>query len=260
MNDKAIVYSIYIDNDSIFDSIHYRQLLYSIKTLRSYSNIPVIVYINDISLLYKSSRKTIKDFYSDIKFIAYNSNDYVCIKPEITSYPWPRINNVIHKWPNACKAFKDNNNLDHILYADCDTIFYRNIDDIFDIYNNGLYIREEWVGFNDGVFILDKSTAEYIDSFYIKNYALFRESFIEKYVKSGICSADKIAWVAYQHASSDMFKSMDINIKYLDKFHVRKLDDEAKEYWNEEEFNDGKVFLIHYFSHNFRRCVPKSHW
>jgi len=260
MNDKAIVYSIYIDNDSIFDNKHYRQLLYSIKTLRSYSNIPVIVYINDISLLYKSSRKTIKDFYYNINFIEYNSSDYACIKPEITSYPWPRINNVIHKWPNACKAFKDYNNLDHILYVDCDTIFYRNIDDIFDIYNNGLYIREEWVGFNDGVFILNKSTAEYIDSFYIKNYSLFRESFIEKHVSSGICSSDKIVWVAYQHASYDLFKFMDINIKYLDKSHVRKIDDEEKRYWNEEQFNDGNLFLMHYFFNNFKRCVPKSHW
>ena len=51
---------------------------------------------------------------------------------------------------------------------------------------------------------------------YIKNYSIFRESFIEKYASSGICSADKIAWVAYQHASSDLFKFMDIN-QYLSK-------------------------------------------
>ena len=253
---RAVIYSLYINEDCLFDSIHYRQLIYSIKTLRSFSDIPVKIYVNDISLLNKSSRKTIKDFYHNIEFVHFDSSEYN-VKPNNTLYPWQRCDQVIHKWPNACKAFKQFD-LDKILYLDADTIFYKSIDDIFDLYQNGLFIRKEWEGFNDGVFILDKNTASYIDSFYLEKYAFFRESFIEKHSKN--FNIDKISWIAYQHASSDLFKSMNIDIQYLDRFHVRKLDDEENEYWNEDKFNDGNLFLIHYFSHNFRRCVPSSHW
>ncbi len=253
---RAVVYSLYINNDCIFDNKHYRQIIYSIKTLRAYSQIPIKIYINDMSLLNRSSRKKINDYFSGIEFIEFDSNNYM-IQPKNTQYIWDRCNEVIHKWPNACKAFKDFD-LDEILFVDADTIFYKNIEELFNKYEDGLYIRQEWVGFNDGVFILNKDTAQYIDSFYLSEYASHREAFIEKYSKD--FDRYKISWISYQHASSELFKSMNVEINYFDRFHIRKLDDEINEYWDEEKFNDGNLFLVHYFSHNFRRCVPKSHW
>lgn len=256
---NGIVYSFYVREDRLIDNFCYKQLLYSLTTLRKYNkDIPVKVCIAP-SNIDKENNKLLD--FENLEIIQFDSN-----YPNTLYKSWIDLGYaefLYHRWQNAFATLR-HFSFDNILYLDTDTIFYKDPEILFKKYGNSNYVwaREDNSGvamkglglvnaMNDGQFILSKNLLEHEKQFtshsinYInRTLTNSKEIFDEKEYRN-------IHWLMVQYAAFDYFKSIQRPVQYFDSFEVMlHVEPEYKETSN--------LVLQHYFNGNTTKFVPKE--
>jgi hypothetical protein len=251
---NAIVYSFVLREGRLKDILCYKQLKYSIDTLRKYNqDIPVYVYIAG----------------TDISNLAFDSNVNIVKFDVIDDGGWPEdwvklgyLEFLKHRWENAINAIHDYN-LDNILYLDTDTVFHNDPEKLFDKYgstnhmwakpDNSLEIMKVvgvWPGMNDGQFIMNKKLASKDILIHMKFYvnhilSKHKENLTELEYKD-------LSWVCTQYAVWDYFEHQKNSVRHFDEFEVMIS--------NEPEFkNTSSLILHHYYSSNTKKFVPEEY-
>jgi len=231
-------------------------LLHSLRSIRKHSDIDIVVYTDPIDLLLEDEH--LREI-AGIQLMEFDSSKF---KVEGDPWLWEWSEVVLHKWPN-CVDLLLNHRYDRVFFSDPDVHFYQDPNRIFDAYTDPskVYIkREDWgavKGFNDGTFILSREVAEKLVD-YMTLYPPIREKMIADYRESKKFDPAKLKqfrWVTYQHATRYMFDELGIEVEWLDKRYVRKMDDEPGENWVDEFVTDDLV-AVHYYRHHARRFVP----
>jgi len=253
---NAIVYSFHIREKTILENRCYKQLLYSIKTLRQFNkDIKVYVYVAPFGM--------IDNIYIDdnVEFIEFDNTDQDGWPEAWTTIGYQEF--LRHRWENALRTISDKK-LDNILYLDTDTIFFNNVNILFEKYGNSEYVWAKpdnsehimkqigiWPGMNDGQFILsnkvDTTTLLYHINIYISNLLKNNKSTMGKQDYLDLC------WISVQYAVFDYFLKEQKPVKYFDEFDVMlHLEPEYKDTSN--------LILQHYYNGNFTKVVPKEYW
>lgn len=251
---NALVYSFHVREDSILKNRCYRQLLYSIHTLRKFNkNIPVYIYIAPLGI-----SKNL-NFDNNTKVIEFENTDEPGWPDSWTKLGYQQF--LKHRWQNAIRTINDNN-IDNILYLDTDTIFYDNVDRLFEKYGNTNYLWakpdntddlmkkiEVYPGMNDGQFLLNKNIA----SFKILDHIKFYVNHTLSFNKDRLSNDEHLSlhWLAVQYAVFDYFANNNNNVKYFDEQEVML--------HLEPTYKDtSRLVLQHYYNGNFEKCVPED--
>lgn len=254
--ENAIVYSFHVRDGSISYSRCYRQLKYSIDTLRKFNKqIPVYVYVSpsslDTSLVEFDSKTTIVKF--DISDDGGWPEDWVS-----RGY----LEFLKHRWENAIGAV-ESCKLDNILYLDTDTVFHNDPQILLDKYgstkhlwakpdnSNDLMAKVEvWPGMNDGQFILSKELANKDMlrhmKFYVNHILSRHKEKLTDYEYRNLC------WVSTQYAIWDYFQHAKNPVRYFDE-------NEVMLHIEPEHKNTDNLVLHHYYSGNMEKFVPKEY-
>ena len=250
---NAIVYSFHVGLGTVKELLCYKQLRYSIDTLRKFNkHIPVHVYISPSSI--DTSDLNLGPNVNIVKFdIQYDEG-----WPE----DWLWMEFLKHRWENAIKAVQ-HHRLDNVLYLDTDTIFYNDPEILFDKYGstNHMWAKpdnsddlmkkvEVWPGMNDGQFIMSKE----ITSTDILSHMKFYVNHILSKHKETLTDVEfnDLSWVCTQYAVWDYFEHQKNPVRNFDELEVMVS--------NEPEFKDtSKLILHHYYSGNTRKFVPEEY-
>ena len=255
---NAIVYSFNLMNGKLEDLICYKQLRYSIKTLRDFNkDIPVYIHISPTSL---KIDKCNLGFDSNVNVIKFDVED---------DGEWPIdwsegvfLKCLKHRWENAIKSIHTYN-LDNILYLDTDTVFHADPEILFKKYGSTKYL---WAkpdnsyglmsrinvkdGINDGQFILSKEIANKDILTHMKYYVNFILSKYKKYFNDKDYAT--LSWVCTQYSVSDYFQNNNNPAKYFDENEVM-LHHEP----NQKDITN--LVLHHYYSSNSKEFLPEEY-
>ena len=208
---NAIVYSFHVREKNLTHNLCYKELLYSIDTLRKYNrDIQVYIYISPSNL--------------DTSILKLDKNTHLIKFDNIIDDGWPEswvqkqyIDLLKHRWENAIKSVV-NFKLDNILYLDTDTVFYNNPNLLFDKYGNtnNVWAKQDnsdfimkkiqvYPGMNDGQFILSKNVA----NLEILDHIKFYVGHVLEKNKHILTEAEylDLHWVSVQYAVFDYFKN-----------------------------------------------------
>lgn len=253
---NAVVYSFHVREGSVADNRCYKQLRYSVNTLRNFNkDIPVYVFIAPID---KSQNIYLGE---NIHIVPFKNEDEDGWPESWTTLGYQQF--LKHRWQNAIKAI-NLFDLDNVLYLDTDTVFYDDVNKLFDKYGNSNYL---WAkpdnsdslmekihvapGINDGQFILSKKVATSEILGHIKFYV----NHTLEHNKDKLSKEDHLAlhWVAVQYAVFDYFANKGNNVKHFDESEVMlHLEPNYKDTTN--------LILQHYYNGNFEKVVPKEFW
>lgn len=253
---NAIVYSFYVREKEVVHNICYKQVKYSIDTLRKFNKeIPIYIHISPSSI--------------NTENLGFDKNVHIIKFDSVDNEGWPKdwIENgyfefLKHRWENAINSVL-NYNLDNVLYLDTDTIFHKDPALLFNKYgstgsiwakpdnSNDLMAKVEvWPGMNDGQFIISKSlaTKEILDhmKFYVNHIlSKHKESLTEKEYRD-------LSWVSTQYSVWDYFQNNKNPIKYFDE-------NEVMLHIEPENKDTSNLILHHYYSGNTKRFVPQKY-
>jgi hypothetical protein len=251
---NAIVYSFVLRSGNIKDLHCYKQLKYSIDTLRKYNqDIEVYVYIDG----------------ADLSNLAFDKNVHIVKFDVEDDGGWPEdwvalgyLEFLKHRWENAIKSIHDYN-LDNVLYLDTDTVFHNDPEILFDKYGstNHMWAKpdncddlmkkvEVWPAMNDGQFILSKGLAnkDILShmKFYVNHILSKHKEKLEEQEYKILC------WVSTQYAVWDYFQNNNNPVQYFNE-------DEVMLHIEPEHKNTNNLILHHYYSSNTTRFVPKEY-
>jgi hypothetical protein len=259
MSNYCIVYSIHSDKKDIDNLLQWRELLYSVKTLRSFNK--------DVKIkLYVSPPEAIDSItmFPDME----NLEIIPTLNPEGS---YSVLGHEVARWMdmkyNAAFHALENSSYDNVLMIDPDTIYYNNPDLILDKCSNDefwstpdiypeffAYLKTNKTYMNDGVVIVPRW------SLTIKDSLLFaRDNFIiniaSKY-KDVLSDEDVfwrngIGWSSTQYGVFDHLLEIERPIKYFDVEDVANLPD-----WNSEQ----PPIILHYWHVGSRDHLPKEYW
>lgn len=253
---NAIVYSFYVREEKIINNMAYKELLYSLKTLRSYNkDIDVYVYVSPVNII-----NQITYFDESTHFIGFNNNldndwNDKWLKEGFAEFLW-------HRWLNAYNAIVDFK-LENILYLDADTIFYKDPQILFNKYSNSSYIYAKpdnsyeiisQIGIqnpiNDGQVLINKNLInlelfEYMKKYINDNLKLYKNILNVK-------DFNLIHWLIVQYAVSQYYNEKNI---------IRFFDEKEVMLHIEVEYKDTtNLILQHYFSGNRHKFLPSNYW
>jgi lipopolysaccharide biosynthesis glycosyltransferase len=251
---NAIVYSFHVRESSILDNRCYKQLKYSIHTLRKF-NKDVVVYVYIAPNLASENI----NFGENVIVVPFENKDEEGWPDAWTELGYQQF--LKHRWENAVSSI-EKYNLDNVLYLDTDTVFYDDVNKLFNKYGNTNHLWakpdnsddlmnkvEVWPGINDGQFLLSKniSTKDILDhiKFYV-NHTL-------SYNKDRLTKEDHLAlhWVSVQYAVFDYFQNKNNPVKHFDSEEVML--------HLEPNYNDtSRLILQHYYNGNFEKVVPEE--
>lgn len=250
---NAIVYSFHLRSGDIKDLLCYKQLRYSIYTLRQFNkNIPVYVYISPSSI--DTSNLSLGENINIVKFDVEDDGGW----PK----DWLWLDFLKHRWENAIKSI-EHHGLDNILYLDTDTVFYNNPELLFSKYGSTEHMWAKpdnsddlmakvdvWPGMNDGQFIMSKEISNNNILDHMKTYV----NFILSNNKEKLTNQEfnDLSWVCTQYAVWDYFKNNKNPVKHFDEDEVMIA--------TEPEFKDtSNLILHHYYSSNTSKFVPEEY-
>jgi len=253
---NAIVYSFHLRQGNLKDLACYKQIRYSIDTLRKFNkHIPVYVYISPSNI--DTSDLNLGVNVNIVKFDVHNDGG------------WPQdwvdvgfLDFLKHRWEKAIESVHKYN-LDNVLYLDTDTVFHNDPEILFDKYGstNHMWAKpdnsddlmnkvEVWPGMNDGQFIMSREIANkdilthmkfYVNHLLSKNKDKLTE---EEY--------RNLSWVSTQYAVWDYFQNNNNPIKHFDEYEVMvSTEPETK--------NTDNLILHHYYSGNTHKFLPKEY-
>jgi hypothetical protein len=253
---NAIVYSFNLRDGSLKDLACYKQIKYSIDTLRKFNKeIPVYVYISPSSI--NTSDLNLGDNVTIVKFDVDNDGG------------WPQdwvdvgfLDFLKHRWEKAIESVHTYD-LDNVLYLDTDTVFHKDVQILFDKYGstNHMWARpdnsnelmskiEVWPGMNDGQFIMSKQLA----SKDILTHMKFYVNHVLSKNKHKLTDEEyrNLSWVSTQYAVWDYFQNYNNPVKHFDEYEVMvSTEPETK--------NTDNLILHHYFSGNTHKFLPKEY-
>ena len=253
---NAIVYSFHLRSGRLQDLHCYKQLKYSVDTLRKFNKgIPVYIYISPSTV--------------DTCDLGFETNTHI-VKFDIEDDGgWPEdwvnlgyLELLKHRWQNAIESIHSHD-LDNILYLDTDTVFHGDPEILFKKYgstkhlwakpdnSNDLMSKVEvWPGMNDGQFILSKELANkgilHHMKFYV-NHILSRHK--EKLTDQ---EYRDLCWVSTQYSVWDYFQNHNNPVRYFDE-------NEAMLHQEPEYKDTTRLVIHHYYSGNTTRFVPKEY-
>jgi hypothetical protein len=253
---NAIVYSFHLRSGKLTDLYCYKQLKYSIDTLRKFNpGIPIYIYISPSRI-----NTSNLGFDKNVNIIKFDIND---------DGGWPKdwvelgyLEFLKHRWEKAIESIH-RFDLDNILYLDTDTVFHGDPEVLFSKYGSSNHIWakpdnssdlmskvEVWPGMNDGQFILSKELATrdilhhmkfYVNHILSKN----KENLVDKDYRN-------LCWLSTQYAVWDYFKNHNNPIRHFDENEVML--------HTEPEYKDtSKLIVHHYFSGNTEKFLPKEY-
>lgn len=253
---NAVVYSFHLRNGDLKDLHCYKQVRYSIDTLRKFNKtIPVYIYISPSSI--------------DTSDLGFDKNVNIVNFDVQDDGGWPEdwVNSgylefLKHRWQNAIESIHSYD-LDNIFYLDTDTVFHGDPQVLFKKYgstnhvwakpdnSNDLMSKVEvWPGMNDGQFILSKELANIDIMVHMKFYV---NHILSKH-KENLTNQEylDLCWVSTQYAVWDYFQNHNNPVKYFDEnevmLHV------------EPNYKDrSKLILHHYYSGNTSKFVPNEY-
>lgn len=253
---NAIVYSFHLRSGKLKDLHCYKQLKYSIDTLRKFNpNLSVYVYISPSKI--------------DTSDLGFDKNVNI-IKFDIKDDGgWPKdwvdlgyLDFLKHRWEKAIESIHSFD-LDNILYLDTDTVFHGDPEVLFNKYGSTKHLWakpdsstdlmskvEVWPGMNDGQFILSKELANkdilHHMKFYV-NHILFKN-------KEKLLNEDykNLCWVSTQYAVWDYFQNHNNPVKHFDE-------SEVMIHVEPEQKNTSNLIVHHYFSSNSEKFLPKEY-
>jgi hypothetical protein len=251
---NAVVYSFVLRSGNIKDLHCYKQLKYSIDTLRKYNqDIAVYVYIAG----------------ADLSNLAFDKNVHIVKFDVVDDGGWPEdwvtlgyLEFLKHRWENAIKSIHDYN-LDNVLYLDTDTVFHNDPEILFDKYGSTnhmwakpdnsteiMNIVEVWPGMNDGQFILSKGLANKDILSHMKFYvnhilSKHKDNLTENQYRN-------LCWISTQYAVWDYFQNNNNPVQYFNE-------DEVMLHIEPEHKNTNNLILHHYYSGNTNKFVPKEY-
>jgi hypothetical protein len=254
---NAIIYSFHVRESSVKDNRCYKQLRYSLDTLRNFNkDIPVYIYISPSSI--------------DTSQLVFDNNTHIIKFDNFSEDGWPDswvnlgyLEFLKHRWENAINSIYEYN-LDNVLYLDTDTVFYNDPKILFDKYGStdSLWAKpdnsddlmnkvEVWPGMNDGQFILSKKIAKQEILDHIKFYVNHTLSYNEKRLTRE--EFFNLHWVSVQYAVFDYFQNQNNPVKHFDEKEVMlHLEPTYKDTSN--------LVLQHYYNGNFEKVVPSTYW
>jgi len=251
---NAIVYSFHVRDQNIEDILCYKQLRYSIDTLRKFNDtIPVYIYISPSNI--------------NIKDIEFDQNTNIIRFDSTDDGGWPEdwvnlgyLEFLKHRWENAIDSIYSHN-LDNIFYLDTDTVFHKDPQIIFDRYGstNSIWAKPDnssdlmtkvgiTQGMNDGQFILSKEVA---DKNILKHMKVYVSNILSKN-KHKLTEKEyrDLCWVSTQYSVSDYFINKKNMVKYFDE-------EEVMLHIEPEHKNTNKLVLHHYYSGNTHKFLPE---
>ena len=253
---NGIVYSFHLRSGNLKDLHCYKQLRYSVDTLRRFNkDIPVYVYISPSSI--------------DTSNLGLDSNTHI-VKFDIEDDGgWPQdwielgyLEFLKHRWEKAIESIHSFD-LDNILYLDTDTVLHGDPEVLFSKYGSTNYIWakpdnsleimqvvEVWPGMNDGQFILSKGLAnkDMIKhmKFYVNHILSKNKKKLEEQEYKNLC------WVSTQYAIWDYFQNQNNPVKHFDE-------NEVMLHIEPEYKNTDRLTLHHYYSGNTEKFLPKEY-
>ena len=105
----------------------------------------------------KASLYSLKQYNPKLKIIVFSNTSITDVKVSFFNFKSDKHTFVTHKHIHYGKL----NDYDTTLFLDCDTLIGGNLDELFNRYNNGVYMRPEKNSFNTGT-IFTNSQSRYI--------------------------------------------------------------------------------------------------
>ena len=259
---NAIVYSIHIDGE-LNDSLHIKELKYSIKTLRDYNkDIDVNIYI---SPSFKAGQLKI----NSCQVIGFDA----VVDPNL---PYQKMSRWIdHKWKTAFDSLEANG-YDAVLMIDPDTIYFNDPELLFKKFNRSskVYAQQEiWEDMlevidlkrpqmNDGVVLINKDCLKFKQDIFW-NRDSFVLDLIQKY--NDIIDHDSIfwktgiMWSSSQYAVSEYFHEIQNPVEYYDNSVCFGLG--LENFSNDKILEDNPdLIILHYTNFLVEYFLPKEYW
>lgn len=247
------------DNDYLQNIYLYKQLSYSIKTLREFNkDIPVIVYISA-----KHKRNDHETFfpYENVHFIEFENKISDGWYPTFLDGTYAEV--IEHRWINAFRGLEEFN-FDNIIYMDTDTQFFKDPELLFEKYGNTEFIwtREDVCieemdilgitpGMNDGITVISKNILKHKDACleHIRNYI---NTTLNDYATIMTPAQHyHLNWIIIQYAAFDYFNPKGLH-RYYDPKHVKL--------HMEVSLQDlSETIMHHYFTGNSHIFLPKEY-
>jgi lipopolysaccharide biosynthesis glycosyltransferase len=249
---NGIVYSFHVREDAIEDNRCYKQIQYSIKTIRRFNKtIPIKVYIS-------SSKNLTLPKIKSAEIISFENNFHLNVVERWKSDGFEEF--LFHRWFNAFRGLEDFK-FDNILYLDTDTIFHKDPEELFKRYGNTNFLwgkqdnSEKTMnligmkdGLNDGQFILNKSLISEKTDVLMHQIQYINRMLPEYDGKMEEFDFTNFHWLMVQYGAYDYFSSKD-RMKYFDSKHVM--------IGSEPDASDTKSLILHhYFNGNYSKYVP----
>lgn len=255
---NAIVYSIHSSEPEIELNRNFRQLRYSLDTLRHYNkDIPVKVYVSPPGIL-DTITKPIS--YPNVEYIEFNAEEDPRFEHKVYAL-WTS-----HKWPNTFDALI-RFNYDNVLYVDSDTFWGADPQILFDKYGDSDHIwakQDFFYAFfeimklnqtpmNDGVNMVSKKMLRYADrilSERIERVLDWQEEFDD--LQDRKLRDEGVQWAACQYAISEFMGYVNKPVKFFDTKDVAL----AHEYDDMDVNDQLMVVVCHYLNYNTDRFLP----
>lgn len=256
----GIIYSIYTDEDDIKNNLQFKELQYSLATLRQHNTtIDVKVYIDC-----KNNIPDLSNYNCEV--IRFKVN------PDPRLFDYEKACWLDHKWKSAFHAL-ETYNYDAIFMIDADTIYFKNPEDLFTIYSEkDIYCQEDiWIdlfkilnikyrAMNDGVVLIKKNVLNKKEKILkARNQYMVdcQQNFKDKLDHNDKLWSNGMLWACPQYGISEMLGSEGNPIEFYSNSHVSF----SFAFDNKLTKNERKeVYILHYSSYHVEDWLPNSYW
>lgn len=261
MEKRGIVYSFYRrPHQSLNNSFHYDEMRYSLDTLRQHNqDMPVFVYMSPEGALDNLTHDIRNKHNVNIRYFDNTlTNPHLWREDFISEGYWELL---FHRWNNAINCVLEND-LDCVLFLDGDTIFHKDVNILFDTYNdrNIVWAKPDNSGkllelfnlggaMNDGQFLLSKSVAKQL----VENFEIEQSKIVDYLLNyEDKDNLPNKLWTSIQFASYILCKNKGIPVNYFVK-------DQVMLSTEPDHHNTEKLILHHYFAGSRTKYVPEDY-
>lgn len=259
---NAIVYAMYSDIDNVDNLLQWRELLYSVKTLRSYNTeIPVKVYLSPSYLVNNIS------MFPDMKNL-----EIIGIDNEVThSLPNEKVAKWLDMKYNASFHALENYGYDRVLMIDADTIYQNDPEVIFEKYSSDIFyacpdnftdlfdlMQTKDKFMNDGVVIVPKWAVGIKDKLISVRNGYVQElmdMFNGKVDKQSHVWVYGVCWASFQYGIFNYLKQISKPVGYFQKQDVATLLD----FYDLREDQKSLPPIVHYWSVGYKEFLPEEY-
>jgi hypothetical protein len=266
MEKRGIIYTFAANTDLDYCQ-HYHQILYSIETIRKFSDIPVKIFMSPRGAIGKATMKA-DQMFSNVQVIEFD-NDIDALYPTYIFQGYAE--KLDHRWINVMKSF-ELWDFDRVLFLDGDTFFNRSPDELFNKYTNTkcLWARLDVTsglmkqigipdGINDGQFILSRDIFNKVNP----NFRERHRQNVFNLLSSTESKLDALGhkhlhWLSSQYAALTTLAEFGVYVGYFSTADVTLSTEPCWKHGN----GDCTMTSImhHYFFGNTPRYLPRRYW